>query len=429
MMKKLFFSLILVAMVSIMAVSGYSKQAKTASPTLIKVAWWGSQNRAERTIKVLDLYKSKNPHVKFEMEYLSGPDYNTKLATQAATGQLPDLFQTDYGWISQYVQKGLIADLRKFARNGTIDFANVSKKIVTTGEDGGKLYGVPLGVNATSMFYDPAVFKNAGITQMDPEWTWEDYDKILTTVYKKTHIAALPLYYHIPEAMLEVIVRQKGYSLFSKNGTALGFKNPVIIQPMFQRILELTKAGVYAAPEIWSTSITTEDNGLVLGKASTAYGGSNQLVSYMATAKRELGITSIPFNGKNSGAYLKPSMMFSINNRSSESVKAESAKIINFFINSKEAARILMDERGVPISTGSRKIVEDLSNSNSKMVFNYINFIEEHQKAPNEWAPPKASQVYSILADLYMRVAFQKITPAAAATSFIKQANAILAHK
>lgn len=409
------------------AAASDSSTADSGNGQKIRVSWWGSQTRHEKTISVLDLYKSKNPDISFEMEYLSGPDYNTKLATQAATSQLPDLFQTDYGWISQYTQKGLIADLQKFVDDGTIDFTNVNKNVVATGQSGGKQYAVPLGINTTSMFYDPEVFKKAGIDKLDHAWTWQDYDKILTEVYKKTNISALPLYYHIPEALAEIIVRQQGYKLFNEDGTSLGFTDPAVIKPMFQRVLDLTKAGVYVSPDIWSTSNTTEDNGLVLGTASTSYGGSNQLISYIKAAGRNLDITAVPAEGTKTGSFVKPSMMFSINEKSSDDIKAKSAGIINFFINDEEAAKILLDERGVPVSTAIREIVKGLSDDDSKKVFEYVEYIEKNQGPADGWAPANSSEVYSVLADLYMQVAFQKITPEDAASSFIEQANEILA--
>ena len=410
------------------ATTGNSNESiATNEPITIRISWWGSQTRHEMTQAALELFKSKNPNVNFEMEYLSGPDYITKLATQAATGQMPDLFQTDYSWISQYVKKGLIADLNTYVQDGTIDFKNVSKNVVVMGQSDGKQYAVPFGLNTTSMFYDPAVFAKAGINGIDPKWTWTDYDKILTTVYNQTGVAALPLYYHIPESLTEISVRQQGLRLFAADGTSLGFDDPAVIQPMFQRILDLTKAGVYVSPDIWSTSKTTEDNGLVLGTASTAYGGSNQLVSYLKAANRDLSITSVPFNGDKSGAFVKPSMMLSVSETASEPIKAMSAKIINFLINDPDVAKIIKDERGVPVSTVTREIVRADASETSKKVVDYVQFIEENSLPGDGWAPERASEVYSVIVDLYMQVAFQKVTPENAAKTFMTKANEILA--
>lgn len=53
----------------------------------LRIAWWGSDTRHEYTQKVIDLYKTKNPNVKIDVEYASFDDYWKKLAPQAAPNQ------------------------------------------------------------------------------------------------------------------------------------------------------------------------------------------------------------------------------------------------------------------------------------------------------------------------------------------------------
>lgn len=42
----------------------------------------------------------------------------------------------------------------------------------------GKLYGIPLGVNAMGTTYDAAMLKEAGITAIPKNWTWSDLEQI-----------------------------------------------------------------------------------------------------------------------------------------------------------------------------------------------------------------------------------------------------------
>ena len=401
--------------------------APAAGKVTIRYAWWGSEARHKLTQQVVDLYKKSHPNVEFVVEFVSGPDFTPKLATQAATNQMPDLFQTDVSWISTYVDKGLIGDLQPYLDNGTIKTDKISKNVVAWGKGkDGKLYAFPLALNAGSMFYDPAVFAKAGYDSIPLDWTWQDFDRILTDVYKKTGVKASPLYYNITEVMAEVVARQTGKEMFSADGKSLGFGKSDI-QPMFQRLLDLTNAGVYLPPDIWSTANTTENNPLVLGTASTAHGGSNQLVSYASTAKRKLAITSIPYSGKVQGTFARPSMMISILQSAPKNVKDAAADYINFFINDPEAAKILRDERGVPINSDNRDSIAAGSDENTQMIFKYIAHIEKNAAPPPAWAPAKASQVYSALADAYQAVAFKKLTPEQAADQFVTKANQILA--
>src|SRR5215467_12877848 len=85
-------------------------QAAPASGETIqfRMAWWGSQDRHDRTIKVLDLFKKDNPNVNITYEFSAFNDYWTKLTTQAAGGNLPCLIQQDYQKIGEWVSRDLL---------------------------------------------------------------------------------------------------------------------------------------------------------------------------------------------------------------------------------------------------------------------------------------------------------------------------------
>src|SRR6266545_6494876 len=47
----------------------------------MRMAWWGSKDRHDRTIKVIDLSQKENPNVKITYEFSAFDDYWTKLTT------------------------------------------------------------------------------------------------------------------------------------------------------------------------------------------------------------------------------------------------------------------------------------------------------------------------------------------------------------
>ena len=63
----------------------------------LQIMWWGGAARAENTQKVLDLYTQKHPNVTFKVEQGPNAGYFDKLATRAAGGNAPDIFQLDDG--------------------------------------------------------------------------------------------------------------------------------------------------------------------------------------------------------------------------------------------------------------------------------------------------------------------------------------------
>ena len=70
----------------------------------LRMAWWGSQDRHDKTIAAIELYESLNPNVKIEYEYYSFDDYFTKLKTLVASDQVWDVFQMG-GNFPMYIDK------------------------------------------------------------------------------------------------------------------------------------------------------------------------------------------------------------------------------------------------------------------------------------------------------------------------------------
>src|SRR5690606_18470965 len=68
--------------------------AQTEAPKediTLRIAWWGGQERADKTMKVLEMYTEANPHVSFETEFASYDAYFERLTAQAAGNNLPDI--------------------------------------------------------------------------------------------------------------------------------------------------------------------------------------------------------------------------------------------------------------------------------------------------------------------------------------------------
>ena len=91
-----------------------SPDDEPAEEITLRVSWWGSQSRHDLTQQALELYMKNNPHVKIEAEFTDWSGYWDKLATQAAGGELPDIIQMDYSYLSQYASSKQLADLNGY---------------------------------------------------------------------------------------------------------------------------------------------------------------------------------------------------------------------------------------------------------------------------------------------------------------------------
>jgi multiple sugar transport system substrate-binding protein len=393
----------------------------------LRVAWWGSQTRHDRTQKVLELYRAKvNRKVSFVTEFGSWSGYWDKLTTQAAAKNLPDIIQMDYMYLAQYVQKGLLADLTPYTKNGILNLKDVSEASIKSGSVGGRIYAISLGTNALAIIYDPAVAQKAGVKiPEDGNWTWNDYKEIIKKVYQKTKIRADLALTADPKFLLEYYVRQQGKSLYKHDGTGLGFTQEKFVIDVFNINLELLKGGYTAKPDEVSATSTIEDSLFVKGKTWIGWTWSNMFVATANAAKRPLALALPPKGGIRPGLYLKPSQFFSI--ASTSKYKTEAAKVINFFTNSIEANNILLAERGVPISAKVREGIKNAVEPAVRQTFDYIALAEKNCSPIDPPDPPGGTEVGQTFKDLYDQVLYGQIKPETAAKMFMQKANQILA--
>ena len=158
----------------------------TGEPVTLKITWWGGQGRHDYTQKMLDAYTASHPNVTFEAMPSGWDGYFDKLATQAASGSMPDIVQMDYLYITTYAKNNSLADLQQFVDDGTIDTSKIDQNLLNTGNINGKLNGMVLSSSYLSVGYNPEVLADAGVTEPDSSWTWDDFIQTAETVKEKT---------------------------------------------------------------------------------------------------------------------------------------------------------------------------------------------------------------------------------------------------
>src|SRR3569623_3649086 len=59
----------------------------------MRINWWGSDDRHQKTLKLIKLFEQKNPGIKMTPEYGGLIGYQDKLSTEFAGGHAPDVMQ------------------------------------------------------------------------------------------------------------------------------------------------------------------------------------------------------------------------------------------------------------------------------------------------------------------------------------------------
>jgi multiple sugar transport system substrate-binding protein len=422
-MRKIFVTFLVLLVVLALVGNSFA-----ASKVTLRLGWWGNPTRDARTLEAVKMYMAKNPNVTIETETTGWAGYWDKLATQAAANNLPDVIQQDYSYLKTYTDKNQLLNLAPYVKSKALNLSKVAETFLSGGRIGKGLYGVSLGTNAWSIIYDPAVLKKAGVAVPKANWTWADFEKIATAIYKKTGVQTMPLSTTDPRVMFDNMIRQTGQAFFAPDGASLGYANDSLLIEFYEMQLRLLKAGVLIKPDTAFVTTTPQEGPFAKGKSWLEYVWSNQVVAFQAAANRPVGIALCPriAKSKRPGTYLKPSMFFSISKSSAN--KDEAVKFINYFLNDIEANKVLLAERGIPIVGSVRDVLSKMVDPVNKQVFEYINLVGKKNASPIDPADPVAAgEVLKLFRNIDQEVLYGATAPKDAAAKFRKQAGEILA--
>ncbi len=401
-------------------------------PVDLRVIWWGSQDRHDRTIKVIDLFQKKYPHIKMTYEFVAWADYWTKALTQAAGGNLPDIMQHDYAYIAEWTTKGLVIPLDDQVKSGALNLSDVAVELLDPGRIGGKLMAVNLGSNSQCWNLDLDAFKKAGVDLPAAAWTWNDMETIAITLHDKLGIWGMGALLG-DEQLWAAVYFSLGQWRYTYDGTKIGYTDDKPWIDYLNMMLRLEKAGAIPtrAEDLANyRGKSVELQAIVPGKAAMAYHWSNQLVAVWKAAgeNRNFRLHPLPrVAGGKSANYIKASMFWSIT-RDSKNPK-EAAMFIDYFTNSIEANDILFAERGVPIAAKVRDALKPKLGKSQLEMFEYVTRVSKDvQPCPPPDPPGHLDIVNNVLHPLVIDpVMFGKLEPAKAAALLREEANKILA--
>lgn len=356
----------------------------------VRLIWWGNPERDKRTYAVADLYQTKNPGVTVDPETYSWGDYWTKLATQAAGQNLPDVIQMDYRYIFEYARRDQIHALDEFVGN-ELQLDDFDQNQLESGKVDGKLYGVSMGANSMSHVYNKTVFDKLGLDIGDPtKWTIDDFvamgkdvkDKLPEGMFFMANLGR-------EENQLETWTRQRGKGLYTEDGQlAFDLQD---LQDFWAYWKMMQDEGLTPPPDVMAQFTPGKmDQMMLINKRSLFdFRHSNQLVAVQNLMEDEVGMTMIPNQaGGQPGQYMKPSMLLSMAANSPDPSAA--AKLLNFFITDPDANDILLIERGV---TGDASIRERISESltvTENKIIEYLDVVSTHV-GPLPPPPPKGA--------------------------------------
>lgn len=419
-MKKLTLAIALALIVSMLCTSALAE-------THLNVAWWGNQTRNDRTQAVLDLYTQENGTT-FDVTMNNFGDYWTTMATASAGGQLPDVLQHSTAYIQQYVDNGLLLNLSPYIDSGALDVSNIGESILNLGLINDGIYGICVGTNGLACLYNKTALDAAGL-QINDLTTMDDFLVLCKEVYDKTGYKT-DLGYGT-ENFLPYVIRGLGKSLFVDGQLGVTVEDMTYFYGLYERGV---KEGWLLGGDVFASLVagSVEQNPMVYGSAPSnmswcAFNWTNQMVAMQNAAPEgmTLGLTTLPSPDPVKSNYLACSMYFSISANTAE--PDEAVKFLNYFVNSVDANKILLGERGIPVSSVVGDAIADDLDDVTKQVVAFVNNVVVPNSSPTPAADPDgASEVHAANRELVEQISYGAITAEEAAQMFIDTATEIL---
>ncbi|WP_438446113.1 ABC transporter substrate-binding protein [Gorillibacterium sp. sgz5001074] len=399
---------------------GQTDSASSADAVKLKFIWWGSPQRKELTLKVIDLYQKAHPNVKIETEdYANATAVATQLALETADQTTADIIQGDYSFIFNYINKDLIEPLNPYTKNKILDISDMDPAYLQPGSKDGQQYAIPMGTNALAIAYDPALFDRAGVPPLANGYT---FDELYATLKKLKEKINTPDFYPLDNAIdVSYWLRTKGESLYNRGGTGLGYSDPSMVEYM-STVKRWTGEKLLNPKVDVSPPTIGANNSLVLGKTALFPTTSNQVVALGNMAGRSIKLLNLPtYSGAKEGNFVKPSQFLAASAYSKH--PEEAVKFISFFINSPEANDILNGERGVPIPAKISDRLMQKADVQAKEQYTHMAYVAKHSSPIDPPAPKQAGIVSNLLQLKLNDLISGALSPEEAARSFRQEAE------
>jgi len=413
---------------SVAIMSAFGRPA-FAQETTIRHFWWGNPERDKRTFAVIDIYNAKNPGVKVEGETLGFADYFTKLTTQIAGGNMPDVIQQGYGVLFEYIANGAVVPLDDYVGK-TLDISKMDESAIAAGTVDGKFYALSIGANSHMAMYNTRLFEEAGIKPgetFDPYgYTYDELREFAAAIKEATGVAGTDDNTADYQNFSDFVV-QKGAMLYNEDGS-YGPTQEIVEE--YWSIWEGIRnaGGTPPGPESAALSGVSElsQMGVVTGKSAMTYLWSNQLVGVQSLMQDPLGAAMYPNTPEMiPGSVIQPSQFVCLTR---DSVDPEAATAyMSAFVNDLEMTKVLGLERGIPSNSEVRAALEPDLTPPERVSVEYFDNIQG-KTAPLTAPPPSgANEVEQTFERLAVAVLLGERPIPEVATDFLNQAKAILA--
>ena len=253
------------------------KEEKSEGGDTLSISIWDSNQEPGINEILADF--TEETGIKTKLTVVKWDEYWTMLEAGAQGGSLPDVFWMHSNESQRYMSNDMLLDLTdKIADSDLINPANYPEDIWGLYTYDEKYYAVPKDVDTIALWYNKAMFDEAGLAYPTADWTWDDVTEAAKKLTKEDGSQyGLAVRNDNNQAGYYNLIYDNGGYIINEDKTKSGWDDPKTIEAM--EVLEgWIKDGVM--PPIETMSENGEDVLFQSGKAAMVLQGSWMLAAY-----------------------------------------------------------------------------------------------------------------------------------------------------
>lgn len=390
------------------AAGGSTSEGGSGEQVELTLTWWGNDDRANRYQEAVDLFESEHPDIRVIRTFQSWDDYWTARNTEAAGRALPDVMQTDIGYIGQYGEQGLFLDLSPYV-GSQIDLTEYPETLLESGTVEGSLVGVPISTTALAIQYNEDLLDELGVEYPSRDMTWETFQDYIRTVNAAGASSSPPVYatgdYTNGFATFILHLTQEGKDVFTQDGTAAFTQDDVV--DWLSSSQELREQGEVFPPQraVALSPLTP----YTAGESALALEWATMVSNAVADLGTEnIGLIPPPFGSDTSARGLaeKPGMLMSA--AANTQHPEEAALLVDFLANDPRVATIFGTSRGVPATASAREAVD--AGPADALAIEYMESIQDDLTASYPLLPSGYGPIEAKWLELHQELSYGSIT-------------------
>lgn len=154
--------------------SGTSSAGSDDEEVTLTMTMWETYEQ-EGMEKIAEAFEAEHENIDVNIEVTPWSQYWVKLEAASTGGTAPDIVTMLSSEFYNYASNDQLLDLSDLVDNGDVNLSNYREEITElyTVED--TLYAVPKDIDSMGLWYNKALFDEAGVPYPDETWTWETF--------------------------------------------------------------------------------------------------------------------------------------------------------------------------------------------------------------------------------------------------------------